>query len=86
MQLTNINVVVTVKEFESSIGNLSYIYHSGVLEKVSLDFSVRKIRGTCLVSVRGGLSGTTSKPEKSVEYFSFDNPNIDVEFCIDEKG
>jgi hypothetical protein len=88
MKLTNINVVVTIEEFEEPFGNgMSMVFHKGTLEKVSLDFSTRMIRGTCLVSSYNDRLSNKDlpKPKKSVEYFSFDNPNVNVEFCLDGK-
>ncbi len=81
--LDRLGLVVRIKEHESSIHEKFKIgYTACTLEKVAVDFSKRKIRGTCFISPMGkNEKGEWSleKPEKRVEWFSFDDPNLIVE-------
>ncbi len=48
MNLKNLKVEITLKGFERGDTAFKTVFKPGVLEKIAIDFSSKRVRGTCM--------------------------------------
>jgi hypothetical protein len=91
MNLNELKVVVRLKAHERVVHEtFKLVYKPWILEKVAIDFSAKKIRGSFQLAYAGRKSAEEAwvegKIEKHVDWFEFDDPNISVELQIADKS
>lgn len=83
MKLSELKIKITVKgHIRSMSDTFRIVNHPCILEKIAIDFSAKKVRGTCLIEYQGCKNGKwiPDKVKKDVDWFDFDNPNIEVTY------
>lgn len=91
MILNEMKVIVRLKEHETVVHDtFKCVYKSCILEKVCIDFSRKKIRGSFMTIYASRKNADEDwiehKPRKTADWFDFDNPNITVEIQIADQS
>jgi hypothetical protein len=91
MNLNEMKVIVRMKAHERVVHETFKCVHKpGILEKVAIDFSAKKIRGSFFMAYAGRKSANEAwvegKVGKHVDWFEFDDPNISVEIQIADQS
>ena len=91
MILNEMKVVVRLKAHERVVHEtFKCVYKPGIMEKVAIDFSVKRLRGSFQLAYAGRQNANEpwveGKIEKHVDWFEFDDPNISVEIQIADKS